>query len=321
MPLVLARSEMSATDDPTIIDIGLLNNLSDGGLEAGDRQIIELLTAAAGTQTVRLHFFSLPSIPRGSYGRAHIGAHYTDVSDLIDSKLDGLFVTGCEPRKARLPEEAFWSELTEIIDWAEHNTRSAIWSCLAAHAAVLHLDGIERRLLPAKRSGVFHVEQTGAHPLLAGAPADLRIPHSRYNDLDETELAAAGYQIVTRGPEVGADIFLKTWRSLFIYLQGHPEYDADALRREYRRDVVRYFDGTSQTYPIIPAGIFDRAMETRLETFAAKAQRDRHPALIDAFPLDRAASSRRPRHRRDVATVLFSNWLQYLHAKTADHAA
>jgi homoserine O-succinyltransferase len=132
-------------------------------------------------------------------------------------------------------------------------------------------------------------------------------------------LTAAGYQILTRGPTAGVDTFVKSWRSLFVYLQGHPEYDGDALRREYRRDVMRFFEGTSETYPSIPAGIFDRSAEARLKTFAAKAQRDRHPALIEAFPLDRDAQFGKTRQRRDLATVLFRNWLRYLHART-DHA-
>ncbi len=80
---------------------------------------------------------------------------YADIADLGRLHIDGLIVTGAEPIAATLPEEPFWNDLTAIIDWAEANTRSAIWSCLAAHAAVLHLDGIERQRLDAKCSGIY----------------------------------------------------------------------------------------------------------------------------------------------------------------------
>ncbi len=322
MPLILATQDepVSLSRGPPI-EIGVLNNLSDAGLESGDRQITDLLRDACGSQLVRLHFFSLPSIARGAAGEAHIAKHYTDFAQLWTTRLDGLFITGCEPRMARLPEEAFWPLLTQVIDWAEHNTRSTVFSCLAAHAAVLHLDGIERRRLKEKCTGLFSVERATAHPLLDGMPLALRVPHSRHNGLDAADLVAAGYRILTRGDGVEVDVFVKSWRSLFVYLQGHPEYDPDALRREYRRDVLRYLEGTSDAYPNLPAGYFDRAMEARLATFSEKAKRDRDPVLIAALPIDRKPSPAAAAGSRDFAVALFRNWLDYLLAKTSNHAA
>ena len=45
--------------------------------------------------------------------------------------------------------------MSKLVDWAKDHTASTIWSCLAAHAAVLHSDGIERRALEHKLFGVF----------------------------------------------------------------------------------------------------------------------------------------------------------------------
>ncbi len=61
--------------------------------------------------------------------------------------LDGLIVTGTEPRAPSLSRRAV---LGLALDAARRlgarTTRvSTVWSCLAAHAAVLHLDGIGRR--------------------------------------------------------------------------------------------------------------------------------------------------------------------------------
>lgn len=321
MPLLFAQdgsTQRSRTDASTVtLEIALLNNLSDAGLEGGDRQIIEILRQAAGSRTVRLRFFTLPSIPRGAAGRAYVEARYADFSELTSAPIDGLIVTGCEPRARRLSDEAFWPQLADVIDWAEHNTRSTVWSCLAAHAAVLHLDGIERRPLAEKCTGLFLVEPTDAHPLLVDAPAALRVPHSRWNGLDADELEAAGYRILTRGPEIGVDTFVKEWRALFVYLQGHPEYDGDALRREYRRDVMRYLDGTSDVYPSLPVDYFDCETEVRLRAFAECARGRVDPALAFSFPL----VPRSTIFRRDVAATLFHNWLGYLHRRPADHAA
>ena len=113
-------------------------------------------------------------------------------------QIDGLIVTGAEPNAATLSEEPFWQDLAEIIDWAEANTRSTIWSCLAAHAAVLHLDGIERHRLDAKCSGVFDCTKTGDHWLTENVASPLKVSHSRLNELRDGDLTARGYQVLTR---------------------------------------------------------------------------------------------------------------------------
>ena len=158
-------------------------------MEGGERQLLDLFSESCGAARVRLRLFSLPSIARGAEARARMAATYHGFDTLLAGRLDGLFVTGAEPRAASLSDEAFWPELTRVIDWARTGTRSTIWSCLAAHAAVLHLDGIARRPLPAKCTGVFAVTASGDHPLLAGAGDRLQVCHSRWNGLDETELA------------------------------------------------------------------------------------------------------------------------------------
>jgi homoserine O-succinyltransferase len=129
------------------LDIGLVNNMPDAALQAAERQFRSLLAVAAGSRPVRLHFFSLPEMPRGAAAKAHIARLYSDIAALPTRDLDGLFVTGSEPRAARLAGEPYWPALARLIEWAADHTTSTAWSCLAAHAVVFHLDGIERRPL------------------------------------------------------------------------------------------------------------------------------------------------------------------------------
>src|SRR5262249_34994245 len=157
---------------------------------------------------------------------------YRDIAELWDARLDGLIVTGTEPRAANLADEPYWESLSTLVDWAREHTSSTIWSCLAAHAAVLHADGIARRTLKEKRSGVFDCHRAMAHPMTEHFPLPLWVPHSRYNDLPERALAASGYSILTRSETAGVDAFAKLDGSFFLFFQGHPEYDADTLLRE-----------------------------------------------------------------------------------------
>ena len=97
-----------------------------------------------------------------------------------------------------------------MVEWAKTNTRSTIWSCLAAHAAVLHLDGIERQRLDTKCSGIYDCVRVSDSWLTENVPSPLKISHSRLNELRGGDLAARGYQLLTVSPEAGVDIFAKS---------------------------------------------------------------------------------------------------------------
>jgi homoserine O-succinyltransferase len=294
------------------IEIGLINNMPDAALKSTERQFIEVLGAAAGELAVRLHFFSLPDVPRGETGRSHLQAAYSQIGELANARLDALIVTGAEPRTRSLDQEPYWEALVEVIDWAERNTTSAIWSCLAAHAAVLHLDGVERRKLDAKCFGVFECDSVSDDPILSEAPSPYWIPHSRCNELREGALAAHGYRVLTRSPEAGVDMFVKQWRSLFVFFQGHPEYHPDSLSREYRRDIGRFLRRESETCPAPPRGYFDGRSEASLEAFAARARTDRRPDLLAGFPEDLRVRPVLIESWRMWSIPVFRNWLYYL---------
>src|SRR6202022_1063807 len=180
-----------------VLTIGLINNMPDSALQATERQFMSLLKAAAGNNRIRFHCFSLPSVQRSQTAKWRVDRQYTDISDLGRLQIDGLIVTGAEPNADTLPEAPFWQDLIDIVDWAEANTRSTIWSCLAAHAAVLHLDGIERQRLNAKCSGVYDCAKMADNWLTKGIPSPLRISHSRLNELRASDLVARGYQLLT----------------------------------------------------------------------------------------------------------------------------
>ena len=304
MPVVLdtpASPARGACD----IEIGLLNNLGDAGMEGGERQLVDLLELGCGGARVRLRLFALPSIARGAAAQARMAGTYHGLDALLDSRLDGLFVTGAEPRAPDLREEVFWTQLAQVIDWARDGTRSTIWSCLAAHAAVLHLDGIVRRPLPAKCTGVFAITAAGDHPLLAGSGEALQVCHSRWNDLDEAELVAAGYTVLTRGT-MGVDSFVHACGSRFVFLQGHPEYDARALGRETRRDLARWQADPTRV-PSLPTNYFSAETEAALRA---------HVTAGDAGGALPQVGAPMPWHR-DFPAALFRNWLALLRTSAA----
>lgn len=293
------------------LEVGLLNNMPDGALAATERQYIRLFQTAGGDRLVRLHFFSLPTVTRSVETKARLDEAYHEIEKLKQTGLDGLIVTGAEPKTEFLQQEPYWPELAGIIDWAKDHTTSTIWSCLAAHAAVLHLDGVARHRLPTKCSGVFASSMANAHPLIDDLRWPLRIFHSRLNDLEEADLVAKGYDVLTRAPGAGVDIFVKRYRSLFVFFQGHPEYDPLSLRGEYLRDVGRFLNGAQENYPAAPAGYFDAETSTALDDLQLRALRQPSAAMLAECRgiLDRSTVTT---DRRGAATTIFRNWLSYL---------
>jgi homoserine O-succinyltransferase len=291
------------------LNIGLINNMPDSALKATERQFMRLVQAASGDIQVNFHCFSLPAVARSKQASEHIAQDYANITDLDRLQIDGLIVTGAEPIAANLPDEPLWNQLTEIIDWAKTNTRSTIWSCLAAHAAAKYLDGVERHRLSEKCSGVYDCSKAGDDWLTRGLPAVLKVSHSRYNELREGELTARGYEILTRSDTAGVDIFATQLESRFIFFQGHPEYEASSLQREYMRDLARFLAGERDSYPNIPFGYFDAGTVQLLQEFETKARANRDPMLAAELPgltlrSDIAAGA--------AANTIFRNWLGFL---------
>lgn len=299
--------------------IGLVNNMPDAALESTEAQFSGLLLAAAGPHTVRLRFTSFAELPRAAEARARIARSYWPLETLLAGAPDALIVTGTEPLAPRLREEPYWPRLTALLDWAEARTASSIWSCLAAHAAVEHFDGIGRRRLAEKRCGVYHHGLLAGHPLLTGVGAPLAMPHSRWNELPIEALRAAGYEVLSSSAETGADAFVRRARSVMLFFQGHPEYEDTTLLKEYRRDVGRYLNGRQPHYPTVPRGYLSSAAVASLEGFGERARAQRTPELLGEFPFAAAAAGLTAPWR-PAAVAIYRNWLDLI-AAARTHSA
>jgi homoserine O-succinyltransferase/O-acetyltransferase len=303
---------------PNRVEIGLVNNMADSALEQTERQILKLLHAASPELAVRLRLYALPSVLRGEWGRKHlVRLHYLNSGDLQNSDLDGLIITGAEPRAADLKQETYWDELAETFEWADENTISTVTSCLAVHAAVQHFDSIDRCPLDEKCLGIFDFDKVSSHALLKGVPQRLQMPHSRGNGIAERALLASGYEILTHSPNDGIDMFVKPKKSMFVFFQGHPEYEAWTLLGEYRRDIARFLSGDRNEYPAMPRAYFDDESARALNALRDRAIANPDKDLMTTFPTDLLAG-RLADPWRPSAVRIYSNWLQWIAAQKAD---
>jgi homoserine O-succinyltransferase/O-acetyltransferase len=256
----------------------------------------------------------MPGVPRSEAAARRISDLYTSADNLAAAKLDGLIVTGREPLKQNLADEPYWDSFKQILTWAQDNTYSTVWSCLAAHAAVQCMDGVMRVKNHCKHCGVLECARVEDHFLTQGIPSHFRLPHSRWNGVPEEALTEHGYQVLSRTRDAGVDAFCRHDRSLFLFFQGHPEYESETLLLEYRRDVARYFRGESERYPSMPRGYFDNETIAALTALQAEAEGDRSQdsfakisALLETVCVEQSW--------RATAAGIYRNWLEYIHAQ------
>ena len=131
------------------------------------------------------------------------------------------------------------------------------------------------------------------------------------------ELTAAGYTILTKSNRAGVDLFVKQkQQSLFVHFQGHPEYGAQTLLKEYRRDIKRFLRSERETYPTMPYGYF--ASTQALIDFQKAAIADRREEIMASFPEAVVNSLLNSWH--SVAVSIYAHWLKYLAAKATESA-
>ncbi|MEI9930558.1 MAG: homoserine O-succinyltransferase [Rhizomicrobium sp.] len=306
-----SRTKAPNTTRRASYEIGLVNNMSGTALHTTTKQFWSLLEEAGEDANIHLRIYSPFADPRILSRERALFKNYEHIENLWTSKLDGMIVSGTEPKAARLVDEPSWPFLTQLVDWSEDNVLSTVWSCMATQAAVFHLDGVERQARATKLSGVFGCEVSADNQMLDGYPRRWSVAHSRYNDLPETVLAAHGYEILARSPVAGADTFMKHRKIPHFFLQGHMEYDGDALAREYRRDVRRFLVAETDRFPETPVAYFAADVEHALVDFREKALRTRDLKLLAEFPVRIPATCKRASWR-SVAVQFYRNWLAHL---------
>jgi len=312
MLIVLAPGPEPASRTPLVV--GIVNNMPPSAVRATERQFCGLLAAASKRFIVGVQFFSITRPGAAEPDDGGPGA-YGDWRQLERAGLDGLVVTGAPPPGGDLRDAPEWPRFATLIDMARERRIPTIWSCLAAHAAALHLDGIQRRALPRKLSAVVACNRTETYdPVMTGLPGSWRAPHSRYNELPEESLIAGGYDILSRSREAGADIFAKECGVPFLFFQGHPEYEACTLLREYRRDIGEFLTGLRRSYPDMPLNYFDPASIAALDRFRERVLTVPHPDLLKDFPFGICEQGLRAPWR-EIAVGIWSNWITSLHLR------
>ncbi len=299
------------------LHIGLLNMMPDAALTATEHQFIRLVGASNQIAQFFVYPFSIPELNRGPEALEYIRQHYFDFADLREQGLDALVITGANVANPSLDEELFWDPLIEIMSWAEKNVASILCSCLATHALVKLLHGIDRRRLPKKKWGVYnHKIHRPDHPLMWEVNTRFDAPHSRYNEISREQFETAGLSVLVDSEEAGAHLAVSPDQFRIVYFQGHPEYDAISLLKEYKREVFRYVGDERDDEPRFPENYFTKeaqgvASKYLRQASAAKANGGATPEFPES-ELRRLVDNT----WGDTGKAIINNWLGLVYQLT-----
>jgi len=252
MPEHAPEPNLQQGGSETALRVVLVNSMADAALAVTEQRFARLLRAAFPSMPITLQCVTPPQITRGEMASARIARHYCKIQDVFHQTPDAVIFSGAEPRTERLDSEAFWPCLCEMFDWVQLQNIPSLFSCLAAHAAVLHFSGVQRHRLARKAFGFFTQSAASGHPLLHGMTEKFGVAHSRWNEIRADDLADCGYQVLTSGPHTEVDMFVRKGASHLVFLQGHPEYEPTALEGEYKRDLRRFLAGEGLVSPDMP---------------------------------------------------------------------
>jgi len=299
------------------LHIGFLNMMPDAALEATERQFIRLVGNCNRIAQFYVYPFSLPGLKRSRETQAYLEKYYCDFRQLREQGLDGLIITGANVANPALDQEPFWEPLMEVVRWSENNVASILCSCLATHALLKYLHDIDRRPLPSKRWGVYsHRVAQPDHPLLRDINTRFDAPHSRYNDINREQLEDAGLTVLAESSDGGVHMVVSPDGFRVVYFQGHPEYDANSLLKEFRREVLRYLHGELDAPPPFPENYFSAKAAAIAQSFLRSAV----AAVSAGKPApDFPESELEPLLDNtwgDTAKAIFNNWLGLIYRVT-----
>ena len=208
----------------------------------------------------------------------HLDAFYKSIHDIRDQKYDGMIITGAPLGKLDFAEVSFWRELVEVMDWSQGRVTSVLFLCWAVQAAMHHLYGLDKRLLPEKLSGVYPHRLVNPHaPIVRGFDDLFQAPHSRYAEVPADAIAGLPEIELVADSRIAGPYIMSHNDGRHLFVTGHSEYEPLCLSDEYQRDLAAGLN------PAIPENYFPDDDPTQAPMITWKS----HGAL------------------------LFSNWLNY----------
>lgn len=173
----------------------------------------------------------------------HLLAFYETWDKVADQYFDALIVTGAPVERMEFEDVTYWSELTDLFQWAEARVHSCFFICWGAQAALFHQHGIPKYDLGKKVFGVYCQRVVSRFsPLVTGFDDEFLMPVSRYTEVHLEDIEKVPDLEVLVVSDRSGVCMLEDRAKRRVYVFNHLEYEAETLKQEYFRDLESGLD-------------------------------------------------------------------------------
>ena len=189
---------------------------------------------------VELSFMKIKSHTSKNTPIEHMKQFYREFDRMRNERYDGMIITGAPVENHEFEEVSYWSEMTEIFEWAHTHVTSTMYICWAAQAGLYYHYGVPKHALSNKKFGVFeHKVLDPLNMLFRGFDDSFFAPHSRHTETRKEDIIKnKELTLLSESDEAGVYIVMaREGRDIFV--TGHSEYTSLTLDTEYKRDIEK----------------------------------------------------------------------------------
>ncbi|QJC29520.1 homoserine O-succinyltransferase [Enterobacteriaceae endosymbiont of Plateumaris pusilla] len=167
----------------------------------------------------------------------HIKKFYFTFEEIYNEYFDGLIITGAPLGLINFSEIRYWKKFIQIIKWAQNHVHSILSICWSVQAILNILYDMPKKINKFKLSGIFkHKILIKNSFLTKGFDDYFFVPHSRYANFSTDIIKKyTDLNILSDSEKAGAYILMSKNKK-YIFITGHPEYDACTIAKEYMYD-------------------------------------------------------------------------------------
>ena len=191
---------------------------------------------------IEMDLLAVSRIPKNT-AQEHMISFYKTFREVKEEFYDGMIITGAPVEHLDFESVDYWPELCRIMEWTKRNVYCTLHICWGAQAGLYHHYGIPKHRLEKKLFGIYpHRALKPNSPIFRGLDDVFYVPPSRFTSVLPEDIAKVPeLELISDSPVAGV-FAVKSEDSRRFFIMGHPEYDADTLAREYRRDIDRGMD-------------------------------------------------------------------------------
>lgn len=234
--IFIMDQEKAIKQDIRPLNIAILNLMPEK--QKAETHFLRLLGNTALQLNVTL-LFPATHIPK-TESPAHLKEFYTTFEHIKERKIDGLIITGAPIEHLQFEDVFYWKELQQIMDWSVDNVISTLHICWGAQAGMYHHYGVPKYPIERKKFGIFsHQPLRPSVNIMRGFDEEFYAPHSRHTENRVEDIVhIPELEILSTSEEAGL-YMVGSKNGKQIFITGHPEYDAQTLDDEYRRDLEK----------------------------------------------------------------------------------